>query len=233
MGKIAKKKNCKSHPNHDAYEFNEDGLYRYRGTSEWYPGGSNSKGYRFCSIRSMDTTKQTTIPVHMAMWQTFKGEIPAKHEIDHIDRNPSNNKLENLQCLTVSENRKRRDHSFLAGVRGAKKNPVQKVKATNLISDEVLVFSNKSRCGKYYGCSPALIYHVCTGDNYARTYGGYVTFEYTNDDVTQEVPRKKHDRPKGAYKYKTEEDRIAARKEHAKKYREKKALKLNHSNIKE
>ena len=38
--------------------------------------------------------------VHRLVWQNFKGEIPDGLEIDHIDGNPRNNSLTNLQLLT-------------------------------------------------------------------------------------------------------------------------------------
>ena len=38
--------------------------------------------------------------VHRLVYQTFIGEIPEGLEIDHIDGNPSNNNLSNLQLLS-------------------------------------------------------------------------------------------------------------------------------------
>lgn len=43
--------------------------------------------------------------LHIEVWKAANGEIPKGCEIHHIDFNPSNNALENLQCLTVSEHR--------------------------------------------------------------------------------------------------------------------------------
>lgn len=46
------------------------------------------------------------IPVHHVIWVMFYGELPEKgrYEIDHIDRNPSNNSISNLRIATPSEN---------------------------------------------------------------------------------------------------------------------------------
>lgn len=45
--------------------------------------------------------------VHRLVWETFKGIIPEGYVIDHIDCNRFNNHLNNLQCITYSENTKR------------------------------------------------------------------------------------------------------------------------------
>lgn len=42
--------------------------------------------------------------VHRLIWEHFRGPIPKGFYIDHIDRNPSNNKLENLRLVTNQEN---------------------------------------------------------------------------------------------------------------------------------
>ena len=42
--------------------------------------------------------------VHKLVWITFKGEIPEGYEINHIDEDPGNNALYNLELLTHKEN---------------------------------------------------------------------------------------------------------------------------------
>ena len=45
--------------------------------------------------------------MHREVWKYHYGEIPKGHEIHHIDRNPENNAITNLQCLTKEEHNKR------------------------------------------------------------------------------------------------------------------------------
>lgn len=42
--------------------------------------------------------------VHRLVWEAFNGEIKNNLTIDHIDRNPRNNKLNNLRLLTREKN---------------------------------------------------------------------------------------------------------------------------------
>ena len=47
---------------------------------------------------------QTNVLVSNVVWVWFNGQIPQGYDIDHIDNNPLNNKLSNLQLLTRKEN---------------------------------------------------------------------------------------------------------------------------------
>ena len=38
--------------------------------------------------------------VHRLVWEAFNGSIPEGYHVDHMDNNPSNNRLDNLQCLS-------------------------------------------------------------------------------------------------------------------------------------
>ena len=42
--------------------------------------------------------------VHRLVYEAFNGKIPEGYTIDHIDQNPLNNNIENLQCITKQEN---------------------------------------------------------------------------------------------------------------------------------
>lgn len=42
--------------------------------------------------------------VHRVIWETMIGEIPAGYQLDHINTNTTDNRLENLRCVTPKEN---------------------------------------------------------------------------------------------------------------------------------
>lgn len=48
-----------------------------------------------------------TQSVHALVARAFLGERPARHAVDHVDGNPQNNRLDNLEYVTYSENMRR------------------------------------------------------------------------------------------------------------------------------
>lgn len=52
--------------------------------------------------------KQVTVFVHRAVWALVHGSWP-KHQIDHIDRDPSNNRVENLRDVPGGVNQMNRE----------------------------------------------------------------------------------------------------------------------------
>jgi hypothetical protein len=210
--------NISNHPEYSHYEFNRDGLYRKAGAGSWLKGKPIYNGYYTAYLCGNGDLKGMTKFMHRIVWEAFYGKIDKDMEVDHIDKNPANNSLSNLRCLTKSEHKKTRDHSFIKKMVAERKQRERKIKSREIEGGEEKVFANKSRTARFYGCSPALIYAVCEGR--AKTFGGAVTFSYTDDDITQQVPRKQHKR-----KYNTEEERKEARRGYAKKYREKRLAK--------
>lgn len=62
---------------------------------------SNNKGYLQLIVSK---PIRTTIKVHRLVYETFVGEIPQEYEIDHINTVRTDNRLENLRCVTHKEN---------------------------------------------------------------------------------------------------------------------------------
>lgn len=75
---------------------------------------------------------QQVIGLHRVIWMMMYGAIPDGYTIDHRDRNPSNNRLDNLRLATRAEqqqNRSRVSSGFPRGVRARRGRWVGTVKA--------------------------------------------------------------------------------------------------------
>ena len=89
--------------------FNENFLYDERSPSGLRWKNGRRKGKPAGSCRCDDGYWKVCLQckqykVHQVVWILHGHAIPESLEIDHIDRNPSNNRIENLRLLTCSEN---------------------------------------------------------------------------------------------------------------------------------
>lgn len=86
----------------DVLEYRGDGLYwtkPQRGRTVGKRVGTvNSLGYRQLTYNHKIHLE------HRVIWELFNGPIPDGLQVDHIDRDPSNNILENLRLVTASGN---------------------------------------------------------------------------------------------------------------------------------
>ena len=71
-------------------------------------GGSiNNRGYRYFQLQREG--KRVNYLYHNLVANAFIGERPLKYDIDHINRNKLDNRLDNLRYITHKENMKNQD----------------------------------------------------------------------------------------------------------------------------
>jgi hypothetical protein len=80
----------------ERFDIKADGLYRKDGTRA---GFLRKDGYRVINVSK---PKKCQMLEHRAVWLMTHGYLPT--ELDHIDRNKSNNALSNLHEVTRAEN---------------------------------------------------------------------------------------------------------------------------------
>jgi hypothetical protein len=93
------------------YSIYENGTVKNNATnkmcSDYKKGNrSNEKGYRKIKLFN-DKGQWVQLSLHKVVWLAFFGKIPRGYEIDHIDRNRGNNRIDNLRIIPIIANRKR------------------------------------------------------------------------------------------------------------------------------
>ena len=121
-----------------------------------------------------------TLLVHRLVWEAFNGEIPEEYEINHINEDKSDNRLENLNLMTPKENINWGTGNYRRSckLKGKKRNDVsiylsKPVLQYTLTGEFVREYSSLSECCKingYRSCSH--ISECCKGKR--KTYKGYI-----------------------------------------------------------
>jgi len=97
---------------HDQYFISEDGTHvinSYNGTIKL--ASANSDNYRKFFLYNKETKKMDQVYAHRLMAHSWgiRGSNSLNREVDHIDRDRGNNKLENLRWVSRAENLRNRN----------------------------------------------------------------------------------------------------------------------------
>lgn len=114
--------------------------------------------------------------VHKLVWNEFVGEIPKGFEINHIDENPHNCSLSNLQIMTKQNNileYHRNKNGFLF-----------REKRDEIVKDYAELKSYEDVAQKW-GCSTTTIFRVLKNKKFGRVKGQYVMMD--GNDIINDV----------------------------------------------
>lgn len=101
---------------------------------------SGPTGYKYYEIGTTINKRKIRTKVHRVVWTFFNVSIPEGYEINHIDGNKFNNRIENLELVTHLENMK---HAKARGLmRTGEAHPRSKLKANDVRKIKYLL-----RCG--------------------------------------------------------------------------------------
>ena len=159
---------------YEAYEVSDLGRVRNAKTKKILSATSKSNRYPRVHLRiGVDKQHGVYIYVHRLVALTFLGEpVGEKNQVDHIDRNPLNNKLENLRWVTAKENRANQ---------GAKSKSVRKDRDPIVLLDPEGNFKEEFSCineaAEKLGLSPMYIARNIHGLQRDYTFGGFITKE--------------------------------------------------------
>lgn len=146
------------------YEVSDTGLIRKVHIMKSF---TDRDGYQRVNITQNGISKQTGI--HRLILHAFDPrENEDELEVHHIDGNPANNNLNNLQWVTHEENIKYISSEKLKGEMQFIARPVVQM---TLDEKQLNVFSSAYQAAKQTGCNHRHISEVCQGKRY--TTGGF------------------------------------------------------------
>ena len=82
----------------------QDGIIYWKFSRSGVKDDGNGAGHLHKSGYSFVRINGKGYAIHRLVWTMFNGDIPETKMVDHIDRNRSNNKIENLRLATRQEN---------------------------------------------------------------------------------------------------------------------------------
>lgn len=135
--------------------------------------GKDKDGYLQVTL-CKDSTKYTK-KIHRLVAQAFVSNSENKPEINHIDEDKANNRVNNLEWSTRKENNNHGTHNE----RSSRTQSIPII-STNLKTGECREFYGTNECGRQLDLNPGHINEVLKGKR--RQTGGY-TFKYLNKGV--------------------------------------------------
>lgn len=150
MSKKEKWKTIKNKPN---YEVNEKGQVKNKKTGRILKQSIRKDGY--CQV--MLGRKTIPVYIHRLVADAFIPNSKKMNQVDHINGNKSDNRVENLRWSNATLN-------YLAyGYDNRIRNKWKPVKATNVITGEVINFKSRDAVAEYFGVTKSTI-------NYNKIY---------------------------------------------------------------
>jgi hypothetical protein len=147
----------------DTYEVSNAGNVRRVGASKTRALGTNNARYRNVTLCNKGTTRM--VLVHRLVCIAFHGEPPPGHVVNHKNGNRSDNRAENLEWVTVSENCR---HAMRNGHGVGERHSQAKLCAASVSLIRCLYSHGASQydLAEWFGVHQANVHRVVTGKSW-------------------------------------------------------------------
>ena len=132
----------------------------------------NSKNYLSCVI--YNNSRKIQARLHRLVALAFIPNVENKEQVNHIDGNKHNNRIDNLECVTNSENQL---HAYKNGLE--KPSLQKRVKQFDLKGNYIQTFEYITEVERKLKINASSISSVCKGKR--KTAGGYI-WKYADDN---------------------------------------------------
>ena len=162
------------HPIFSNYAASKDGEILNVPTGRILKTNLNNNGYYHFRVNGKKLIKPKNYLIHRFEWECVKGVIPEGFVIDHFDSVKTNNKMENLQLLTLKEN--------------AQKGRSKPIKSFNIKNNKQKKYESITSASLELDISFSIISNICRKVNYYKTViskkdGDRYTFEFLEKNI--------------------------------------------------
>ena len=131
--------------------------------------------YGYYLIQLSKDNSQKTYKLHRLVWEAFNGPVPEGMQINHINENRIDNRLENLNLMTPKENVNwgtRTDRAAKAMVNNPK--ICKQVIKYSKNNEFICVYPSARQASRETGISYRHINDCCREYGYCRSAGGFI-----------------------------------------------------------
>lgn len=145
-------------------KYGKERIMHFKGKEMEKCVGTN--GYSHVVLSKEGKTK--TFDIHPLVWKTFNGDVPEGYVINHKDETKTNNKLTNLELLTIEGNT-----NYGTGTSRMRQSKSKQVYQYSLDGALVAIYQSTKEAAQTNNYDQATISACARGKKHCNTYKGY------------------------------------------------------------